>query len=115
MIVTSPNGPKFFSLFLISLFLLFQVNFIFNLFVDCNNNHFFLDNIDKDFWNRVAHYTGAGSGVRYLEGWILAFIAFDKEGIYFLNNMKDIKLSHKFGRMVSPRYFPYVYCIFIIR
>ena len=58
------------------------------------------DDVDKDFWDRIAHYTGGGSGPRYLEGWVLAFVAFDEQGKYFLNPLKKIKSSHKFGRMV---------------
>ncbi|KAG8869318.1 hypothetical protein FRB97_001349, partial [Tulasnella sp. 331] len=34
----------------------------------------------KDFWNRVCHYTGGGSGPTYLTGWITAFCFFTPEG-----------------------------------
>lgn len=59
----------------------------------------FLKPVDRDFWNRVAHYTGGGSGPRYLEGWVLAFVGFDENGKYILNSVPKIKSTHKFGRM----------------
>ncbi|KAG8876103.1 hypothetical protein FRB97_004457 [Tulasnella sp. 331] len=34
----------------------------------------------KDFWNRVCHYTGGGSGPTYLTGWITAFCFFTPAG-----------------------------------
>ena len=33
-----------------------------------------------EFWNKVAHRIGGGSGPRWLSGWITAFCVFDKQG-----------------------------------
>jgi len=57
----------------------------------------FNNSVDKDFWNRVAHITGGGSGPRYLEGWVLAFVGFDDEGQYVLNDVESIKEDNRFG------------------
>lgn len=70
------------------------LGFVMNNFVQA-----FKENVDKDFWNRIAHYTGGGSGPTYLEGWVLAFIGFDKEGKYFLNDINSIMQNNKFGKM----------------
>ncbi|KAF0687043.1 Aste57867_21182 [Aphanomyces stellatus] len=37
-------------------------------------------NADKDFWQRICHYTAGGSGPSYLSGWISAFTVFDADG-----------------------------------
>ncbi len=56
--------------------------------------------VDTDFWNRIAHIEGGGSGPRYLEGWIIAFIPFDDtRGYYKLNPLDDIIKTKSFGRI----------------
>jgi hypothetical protein len=42
---------------------------------------------NTDFWNRICTKTGGGSGPSYLEGWILAFIPFNRtNGKWQLND-----------------------------
>jgi len=55
--------------------------------------------VDKDFWNRIAHKTGGGSGPRYLEGWILAFVPWTDGGSYILNSLETIKSTNSYGKM----------------
>mmetsp|Transcript_71787 Transcript_71787/g.155894 ORF Transcript_71787/g.155894 Transcript_71787/m.155894 type:complete len:360 (-) Transcript_71787:138-1217(-) len=55
--------------------------------------------VDKDFWNRIAHQSGGGSGPTYLNGWVLAFIAFGTTGNYFLQPAEEIRRSNSFGRL----------------
>jgi len=35
---------------------------------------------DREFWSRICHYKGDGSGPTYLSGWITAFCVFNKDG-----------------------------------
>jgi len=55
--------------------------------------------VDTDFWNRIAHIQGGGSGPRYLAGWVLAFVGFDDAGHYVLKDAASIKQNNDFGRM----------------
>jgi len=59
----------------------------------------FQGKIDTNWWNRIAHQTGGGSGPSYLEGWILAFIPFKDNGSYILNSLKDVQQNKSYGRM----------------
>lgn len=59
----------------------------------------FDNNVDKDFWNRIACETGGGSGPSYLKGWILSFIAFDDVGKYILNPIDQINETNDYGKV----------------
>jgi len=56
-------------------------------------------NVNKDFWNRIAHKTGGGSGPRYLSGWIVAFIPWDEHDRYVLKDWNDIKKNNCYGKV----------------
>lgn len=65
--------------------------------------------VNKDFWNRICHKEGGGSGPSYLSGWIIAFIPFNKKGKYILNPLSKIEKyalnplglisTHNYGRI----------------
>lgn len=54
-------------------------------------------NPNTEFWNRIATIQGGGSGPRYIQGWILAFIGFDEKGKYFLPSLNDIQDTNDYG------------------
>ncbi len=70
------------------------LEYVLNNFVDAYDGK-----IDRDFWNRIAHRTGGGSGPRYLEGWIIAFFPFDDKTTFCLNSLAKIKQGDTFGRI----------------
>jgi hypothetical protein len=62
----------------------------------------------SDFWNRVAHQVGGGSGPRYLSGWITAFAPFNEQGKYMLNDLETIRGTNCYAKIntndVAPGY-----------
>ena len=64
---------------------------------------------NREFWNRVAHWQGGGSGPSYLSGWITAFCAFDDTGKWLgghlvrSNSSICIPLSHEAPLRTSMR------------
>ncbi|KAF8557372.1 hypothetical protein OG21DRAFT_1435208 [Imleria badia] len=56
-------------------------------FVSAYDDPTSLENLD--FWNKVAHSTGGGSGPRYLSGWITAFCMFNEEGRWQGNTFNE--------------------------
>ena len=56
-------------------------------------------NVDKDFWARICHREGGGSGPSYICGWVNAFIAFDLDGNYIINDYAKIKATHEYGKI----------------
>ena len=58
----------------------------------------FSGNPDKDFWNRVCHRTGGGSGPSYLGGWVNVFIPFEKDSGEYIMMGADPR-KNKWGRI----------------
>lgn len=56
------------------------------------------DNIDCDWWNRIAHIVGGGSGPTYYEGWMNTFIGWNDKGDYILSKGEG---SKPYGRIDS--------------
>jgi len=82
------------------------LSFVMQNFVDA-----FQGRVDVDFWNRIAHITGGGSGPRYLEGWVLALVGFGTDGDYLLADLKSIKETNKFGRLDTNKVPPSVVAV----
>jgi len=44
-----------------------------------------------DFWQKVAHYEGGGSGPAWLSGWITAFCVFDGDGRWLGRSLNPVR------------------------
>ena len=53
------------------------------------------DNLE--FWNKVAHFRGGGSGPTWLSGWITAFCVFDEKGRWQGNGFNEISTHNTTG------------------
>jgi hypothetical protein len=57
-----------------------------------------------EFWQRVAHYQGGGSGPTWLSGWITAFCVFDAQGKWIGDRFREVGVKDIVGsRKASDR------------
>ncbi|EFC35790.1 predicted protein [Naegleria gruberi] len=58
-------------------------------------------NPDKEWWNRVAHHCGGGSGPSYLSGWITSFCVFSDKG-HWVGDQKSVNIWGETTTMEWP-------------
>eukprot|EP00128_Syssomonas_multiformis_P005478 Colp12_sorted_trinity150504_noHs@21062 len=56
-------------------------------------------NVDRDFWNRIATIHAGGSRSPHIEGWILAFVPFTEAGKPVLNSIETIEQTKQYGKV----------------
>ncbi|EFC44600.1 predicted protein, partial [Naegleria gruberi] len=57
-------------------------------------------NPDIEWWNRIAHWEGGGSGPSYISGWITAFCVFSEKG-HWKGDETSVKLFNKSKEITS--------------
>ena len=58
-----------------------------------------------DFWNKVTHFSGGGSGPTWLSGWITAFCVFDEQGQWQGNQFNGNTIDAADALHLSARQF----------